>query len=106
EIFAAHMGKKQDGIMPIKTYIDYGLDKMPKEEEKVDPITPMLEVMGSIAPHERLFVQIIAISSRPSSFLNGQLTIGEGPKWNADSKKLIDTMMNRDAKTKLPKGKE
>lgn len=106
EIFAAHMGKKQDGILPLKTYIDYGLDKMPKEEEKVDPITPMLEVMGSIAPHERLFVQIIATSFRPASFLNGQMKIGEGPKWSAASKKMIDDMMNRDSKTRLPKGKE
>jgi hypothetical protein len=106
EIFAAHMGKKKDGIMPLKTYIDYGLDKMPKEEEKVDPLTPMLEVMGSIAPHERLFVQIIATSFRPSSFLNGQMKIGEGSSWNAESKDLVNTMMNRDPKTRLPKGKE
>lgn len=106
EIFAAHMGKKKDGILPLKTYLDYQMDKLPKEEEKVDPITPMLEVMGSIAPHERLFVQIIATSARPSSFLNGQLTIGEGPSWNAESKNLINTMMNRDPKTRLPKGKE
>lgn len=106
EIFAAHIGKKKDGILPLKTYLDYQMEKLPKEEEKVDPLTPMLEVMGSIAPHERLFVQIIATSFRPSSFLNGQLTVGEGPNWNAESKDLINTMMNRDPKTRLPKGKE
>lgn len=105
ELFAAHMGKKREEELPIKSYLDFGLDKFPKEEEKVDPITPMLEVLGSIQPHERLFVQFIATSFRPSSFLNGQLTIGEGPSWNAASKKMINTMMNRDPKTRLPKGK-
>jgi hypothetical protein len=105
ELFSGHMGKKKDGIMPLKSYIDFGMDKFPKEEEKVDPMTPMLEVMASIKPYERLFVQIIAISFRPTSFLNGQLTIGEGPSWNAKSKELINTMMNRDEKTRLPKGK-
>jgi hypothetical protein len=105
ELFSGHMGKKKAGIMPLKSYIDFGLDKFPKEEEKVDPMTPMLEVMGSIKPYERLYVQIIAISFRPSSFLNGQLTIGEGSSWNAESKELINTMMNRDAKTRLPMGK-
>jgi len=104
ELFAVHMGKKKDGHMPIKTYIDYGLDRMPKEEEKVDPMTPMLEVMGSIKPHERLFVQILAISFRRSSFQNGQLQIGEGPNWSDASKKAINDMMNRDAKTKTPLG--
>lgn len=106
EVFAAHMGKKRESYLPLKTYIDYGLDKFPKEEEKVDPITPMLEVMGSIKPHERLFVQIIATSFRPASFLNGQLKIGEGPSWNAESKKFINQMMNRDPKTRLPKGRQ
>lgn len=105
ELFAAHMGKKKDEFLPLKSYLDFGLDKFPKEEEKVDPMTPMLEVMGSIKPHERLYVQIIARSFRPSSFLNGQLTIGEGPSWNAAAKDFINKMLNRDPKTRLPLGK-
>src|SRR3989338_7021608 len=32
---------------PIKTYIDYALDKDPKEEYKVDPISPVIEFFGS-----------------------------------------------------------
>jgi len=109
EVFAVHMGKKQGGHMPIKTYYDYGLDKFPKEEEKVDPMTPMLEVMGGIKPHERIFVQILAISYRKSSFQNGQLQIGEGKNWNEASKKEINTILRRDKDTKLykpPEGKE
>lgn len=104
EVFAAHMGKKKEGIFPLKSYLDFGLDKFPKEEEKVDPMTPMLEVMASLQPHERLFVQFIAISFRPSSFLNGQLRIGESPSWNAESKAKINEIMNRDPKTKTPLG--
>ena len=105
ELFSCHMGKK-DPVMPLKTYIDFGLDRFPKEEEKVDPITPMLEILGSIKPYERLYVQFVCTSFRVESFLNGQLRIGEGPKWNAESKKMINEMMNRDPKTRLPKGKE
>ena len=33
---------------PIKTYVDFGLDKDPKEEFKVDPISPVVELFGSI----------------------------------------------------------
>jgi len=104
-VFSAHMGKKKDGILPLKGYIEYGLDKMPKEEEKVDPMTPMLDVFASAKPHERIYMQIIATSVRPESFKNGQVTrmfSGEGPKWNEESSKKVDELMHRDPKTKAP----
>jgi len=104
EIMAFHMGKKKDGVMPIKTYIDFGLDKMPKEEEKIDPITPMIEVLASAKPYERVFVQIVARSFRPDSFQNGQMTIGEGPDWTKGAEKKINEIMNRDPKKKTPLG--
>jgi len=44
---------------PIKTYIDYGMDKSLKEEEKIDPITPTIELMGSMQKGEQLWFQII-----------------------------------------------
>jgi hypothetical protein len=44
---------------PIKTYVDYELDKDPKEEFKVDPITPLLEFMGSIGKGEHFWYQIL-----------------------------------------------
>ncbi|MCM2339239.1 MAG: hypothetical protein NDI62_02155 [Burkholderiales bacterium] len=48
---------------PIKTYIDFGLDKDPKEEYKVDPITPVVELFGSIGKGEQMWMQIVV---RPS----------------------------------------
>lgn len=50
--------KKNAGHLPIKTYVDYGLDKNPKEEFKVDPITPLLEYMGSLGKGEQAWLQI------------------------------------------------
>ncbi len=46
-------------FLPIKTYTDYGLDKDPKEEFKIDPITPLLEVMGAIGKGEYMWYQIL-----------------------------------------------
>lgn len=46
-------------FMPLKTYVDYGLDKDPDEEVKIDPITPMLEFMGAIGKGEHFWFQII-----------------------------------------------
>ncbi|MBN2093919.1 MAG: hypothetical protein JW740_00890 [Candidatus Zambryskibacteria bacterium] len=45
--------------LPIKTYIDYGLDKDPKEEYKIDPMTPLLEFLGSITSGQNVWIQIL-----------------------------------------------
>ena len=46
-------------FLPLKTYVDYGLDKDPKEEFKVDPLTPLLEMMGAIGKGEYLWYQVL-----------------------------------------------
>lgn len=103
ELMSFHMGKKKDGL-PIKSYIDYGLTQMPKEEEKIDPITPMLEVLAGVKPYERVFIQILATSFRTDSFKNGQLIMGEGPGWAEGMRKTINAIMNRDPLKKFPLG--
>ena len=49
---------------PIKTYVDYGLDEDPKEEYKVDPISPVIELFGSLQKGEQAWVQIIVTPSK------------------------------------------
>lgn len=44
---------------PIKTYTDFGLDKDPKEEYKVDPITPQLEFLGTLKPDNQIWIQFV-----------------------------------------------
>lgn len=56
--WCAEFKKKNAGHFPIRTYVDYGLDKNPKEEFKVDPITPLLEYMGSLGKGEQAWLQI------------------------------------------------
>jgi hypothetical protein len=45
--------------LPIKTYVDYGLEKDPKEEFKIDPLTPLIEAMGSLPKGNQAWLQII-----------------------------------------------
>ena len=49
---------------PIRTYIDYGLDKDPKEEYKVDPISPVIELFGSLQKGEQMWLQIVITPSK------------------------------------------
>jgi len=93
-----HVAKKEDSVFPIKTYIDLGMDKLPKEEQKTDPMTPMLEVLGGIQPDQQLWVQFICIAHRKQCFKNGQLR--KKGTWEKDVSAAIDKIMMRDSDTK------
>jgi hypothetical protein len=46
--------------IPIKTYVDWKLDKDPDEELKIDPLSNILEVLGHVGEGEYFWMQIIA----------------------------------------------
>lgn len=49
---------------PIKTYVDYGLDKDPDEEFKVDPLVSFIEFLGSVGKGEQVWLQIIVRANK------------------------------------------
>ena len=102
EIMSFHVGKKDDQEFPIKTYIDYGLDKMPKEEEKVEPMSPLLEQLANAQKHERIWVQILARPHAKKAFKNGYLR--ETKTWESKVMSKIDDIMGRKQGTKLGPG--
>ncbi|MFM7089028.1 MAG: hypothetical protein ACKOW9_05895, partial [Candidatus Paceibacterota bacterium] len=54
---------KKHHAYPIRTYTDFGLDKDPKEEFKIDPLSPLIELFGSLGKGEQYWLQFII---RPS----------------------------------------
>jgi hypothetical protein len=96
EVFSLHFGLRKADAYPIKTYIEYGLDKDPKEEFKIDPITQMLDMLGSIGPNERIWIQILISAHREQTFKTGSLK--HVPDWKDAIKKEINTLAGRDAK--------
>jgi hypothetical protein len=65
DMWGAHYVYTKPDAFPIKTYVDYGLDKDPDEELKHDPLTSILEFMGTIKPGEQLWLQFIVRAHRP-----------------------------------------
>ncbi|MEK7606143.1 MAG: hypothetical protein AAB458_00910 [Patescibacteria group bacterium] len=59
DLYAAEFALTKIDPYPIKTYIDYGLDKDPKEEFKIDPITQVLEYLGGLGKGEQAWIQIL-----------------------------------------------
>ncbi len=85
--FMFHMGLKKADALPIKTYIEFGLDKMPKEEEKIDPLNTVLEVLGSINSQEHVWIQILIEANKEWTFKEGH--IGTKADWKDDAKKYM-----------------
>lgn len=76
---------------PIKTYIDYGLDKDPKEEQKVDPLANLLEFFGGIGKGHTIWLQIIVRANKN--------TLGQ-KDLRKEAQAEIDRILLRDPKTK------
>jgi hypothetical protein len=55
---------RKPDIYPIKTYVDYGLDKEQEEEYKTNPITSVLEFLGSLKAGEQIWIQILIQAHR------------------------------------------
>ncbi len=68
---------------PIKTYVDFETEREAKEEKRIDPMSSMLEGMGSLKKGEQIWVQIRA---KPIA--------GEIP-WVKEGKEEINALVNR-----------
>ena len=94
-IFGAELQFTKADPYPIKTYIDYGLDKDPKEEFKIDPLTPVMELLGSIGPNEQLWIQIPVMATKdrfkkPDTWFGVQ-------NWRDEGQKLVKEIMEKHA---------
>jgi hypothetical protein len=78
---------------PIKTYIDYGMDKDPKEEYKIDPMTPLVEFLSSVGEKHNIWIQIIARAHIAEDF-------------DKESGKMVDNKWVKSAQAEIKKIQE
>lgn len=64
DIFGTQFLLGKPDIYPIKSYNDYKLGDDPKEEYKIDPITPFFEFLSTLQKGEELWLQIILRSHK------------------------------------------
>lgn len=108
-LFCAEMGLAQPDPYPIKTYVDYGLDKDPKEEFKIDPITPIIEFFGSLKKGENAMIQII-VRAHVEEDKDPEKWFGVTDLWKKEAADIIKELQDKsiqevdakDGKTKLP----
>jgi len=92
--------KEVTNAYPIKTYVDYGLDRDPKEEFKVDPLVHMLEWLGSLRPNEQAWFQFVIRAHNPEQKKKGHLW-KKTDAWKDESYSEINKILLRDPKSKV-----
>ncbi|MEX1000315.1 MAG: hypothetical protein WD000_10240 [Thermodesulfobacteriota bacterium] len=88
-----HMILTKADAYPIKTYIDYGLDKDPKEEYKNDPMTTVLEYLGSLKKGEQVWIQIMIQANAKEGLKYGRILTK--PDWKGGVDKEIKDLIKK-----------
>jgi len=86
--------------LPIKTYIEYGLDKVQKEPEQTDPLANVIEFMASIGKGEYLWLQYVIRAHKgekygttPAGNSSSKLNKKNKPfTWIDEGKEIVDVM--------------
>lgn len=95
DLMSFHAVKADEEVLPIKTYIDLGFDRMPKEEEKVEPMAPIIEFLSKAKPHERIIYQFICAPHVKKEFKLGT-SLKTKPTWKKAAQRKINELMYRD----------
>ena len=87
---------------PIKTYVDYGLDQtLTPEEMKSDPITSVIEFLGSIGRGQQIWLQILVQPNAKRFKTPGKYFARHG--WADEGKLLIKELQEKSADKEGPK---
>lgn len=76
---------------PIRTYVDFGLDRPAKPEEQVDPLAQVIELMGSLGPNEQLWIQFMIRTHKGEKY-NKKNKKGKSFTWKDEAQEEIDAI--------------
>jgi len=74
--------------LPIRTYIEFGLDRPMKPEEQIDPLSQLVELLGSLGPNEQLWIQIVIRTHKNETF-NRKKPDGKDYGWRDQAREEI-----------------
>ena len=77
---------------PIRTYVEFELDKDPKEEYKIDPFAQVIEFLSSMKPTETIWIQIIITVSKDVRRKPGGAWWETESRYSALMREAIDTI--------------
>ncbi len=93
--------------LPIKTYVEYGLDKVQKEPEQVDPLANLIEFLGSAGKGEYVWLQFVIRAHKGEKY-HKKTESGKDYTWIDEAKELVEDIRKktRDSYVDIVTGEE
>ena len=83
-VFGTEFILSQPDPYPIKTYVDFGLNETAtKEEQKVDPLSQILEFLGQLGQGEQFWIQILCRAHKKENPDSANRKWWNPASWNA-----------------------
>lgn len=102
--FVVEYGLAKPDIYPIRSYVDYEVDKDPsKIEQRVDPLSAIFETLANLGPGEEYWLQIITRRSKDTRRKPGTL-FGRENRWHAEAQEEIDKIYSTLVEETLAEG--
>lgn len=95
-LYGSELILEKDDAYPIRTYIQF---EAPEEEQKLDPVSALLEGLGKLKRDEQFFMQILIRPTDSKWREKGQRLIEE-----LKTKQMFETKNQEDKKIKIPIG--
>lgn len=93
-MWGCHFALTKPDPYPIKTYVDFGLDStMTKEEFKSDPLTSLIEFLGSLGRGQQMWFQILVKSTDERFHTPGKWF--KRHDWKDEAKVIIKKMQDK-----------
>jgi len=93
DLWGSEFSLSKPDAYPIKTYVDYGLHREGlKGEEIVDPLTSILEYLGTLNPGEQLWMQIVVRATSKRFYRKGSRRKED---WRVEGEKLVEKIMEK-----------
>lgn len=96
---ACEWATTKDDAYPIRTYVDWGLDSKSlglDEEQKIDPISPMIETFGAISSGEHLWIQFVIREATKKKNKDGELK-----DWITEGQDFIKKIIKEHSNTEI-----
>ena len=74
--------------LPMKTYVEFGLDKVQKEPEQTDPLASIIEFMSSVGKGEYIWFQLIIRAHKGEKYSKTK-SDGKPHTWKDEAKDLL-----------------
>lgn len=88
DLWGLEYGLSKEDAYPIKTYVDFGMDREGiKDEEKVDPMTGTIEMLGAVGKNQQMWIQILIQPTKKRFHKEG--TLFGKTDWKESGERII-----------------